>query len=151
MKTQQLITKLREKGYKVTPQRLAICELALSSKAHPTADQIHKEIIRKFSTISLATVYQTLHLLTDMGLLQELGFSDRSSRYDANITPHINIVCLKCGKIYDYEAKSVKKLWSQIVENLGFKPIGQRLDVYRYCDKCSKEIARSKRAHSEIT
>lgn len=151
MNIQQLMAKLREEGYKVTPQRLAICELALSSKEHPTADQIHQEIIKKYPTISLATVYQTLHLLSDMGVLQELGFSDKSSRYDSNTAPHINVVCLKCGEIYDYEAKNVRKLWSQIVEDLGFKPIGQRLDVYRYCEKCSKEIARGERANSETT
>lgn len=138
MNTQQLIAELHERGYKVTPQRLAICELALSSKNHPTADQIHQEIIKRYPTTSLATVYQTLHLLAEIRLLQELGFNDRSSRYDPNTAPHINIVCLKCGEIYDYKAKNVKKLWSQIVEALGFKPIGQRLDVYRYCDKCSK-------------
>jgi Fur family peroxide stress response transcriptional regulator len=139
MNAQQLIAILRDKGHKVTPQRLAICELALSCKDHPTAEQIHQEVIKKYPTISLATVYQTLHLLIDMGLLQELGFNDKSSRYDPNTTPHINVICLKCGEINDYEAKDVKKLWSQIIGELGFKPIGQRLDLYRYCDKCKRK------------
>lgn len=145
MNTKRLISKLREEGYKVTPQRLAICELALSSKDHPTADQIHHEIMKKYPTISLATVYQTLHLLTDMGLLQELGFSDKSSRYDSNTSPHINVICPKCEDIYDYEAKNVKRLWSQIIGELGFQPIGQRLDIYRYCEKCWKKVDRSER------
>jgi Fur family peroxide stress response transcriptional regulator len=122
-------------------QRLAICELTLSSKDHPTADQIHKEVIKKYPAISLATVYQTLHLLKEIGLLQELGFGERSSRYDPNTAPHINIICVKCGEIYDYEAESVKELWSRMVKGLGFRPTGQRLDIYRYCEKCSKEIA----------
>ena len=142
MNTKQLIAKLREEGYKVTPQRLAVCELVLSRKDHPTADQIHREVIEKYPTISLATIYQTLHLLTDMGLLQELGFSDKSSRYDPNVAPHINVICLKCGEIHDYEAENIKKLWSQIVGELEFKPIGQRLDIYRYCDKCSKKSSK---------
>jgi Fur family peroxide stress response transcriptional regulator len=137
--TQQLIRKLHEKGYKVTPQRLAVFEIILSRKDHPTADQIHKEVKKKYPTMSLATVYQALHLLTEMGLVQELGFNDKSSRYDPNIMPHINITCLNCGKIYDYEADSVKKMWSKIVSELGFKPMGQRLDIYRYCDECGKE------------
>jgi Fur family peroxide stress response transcriptional regulator len=104
-----------------------------------TADQIHQELTKKYPTVSLATVYQTLHLLMDMGLLQELGFGDKSSRYDPNVDPHINVICLKCGEIYDHEVKDVKKLWSQIIEGLGFKPIGQRLDLYRYCERCSKK------------
>jgi Fur family peroxide stress response transcriptional regulator len=138
MDDQQLITKLRSKGYKVTPQRLAICKLLLSSKDHPSADQIYQEVKKSYPTISLATVYFTLDLLKDLGLVQELGFSDRSSRYDPNISPHINIICPRCGKVYDYEAASVKKLWSQIVAEMSFTPLRQRLDIYTFCDKCSK-------------
>jgi Fur family peroxide stress response transcriptional regulator len=136
---QQFIAKLHEKGYKVTQQRLAVFEFINSRDDHPTADQIHKEIKKKYPTMSLATVYQALHLLKEVGLVQELGFNDKSSRYDPNIKPHINIVCLKCGKIYDYETESVKKMWSKIVAELRFKPVGQRLDIYGYCDECSKE------------
>jgi Fur family peroxide stress response transcriptional regulator len=138
MNDQQLITKLHSKGYKVTPQRLAICKLLLSSKNHPSADQIYQEVKKTYPTISLATVYFTLDLLKDLGLVQELGFSERSSRYDPNTSPHINVICPKCGKIYDYEAASVKKLWSQIVAEMSFTPLRQRLDIYTLCDKCSK-------------
>ena len=138
MSTQQLISRLRDKGFKATPQRLAICELILSSKDHPTADQIFHEVKKKHPTMSVATVYQTLHLLTDIGLLQELGFSARISRYDPNISPHINIICKKCGRITDYEAQSVSEMWSQITREMGFKPTGQRLDIYRYCEQCQK-------------
>jgi Fur family peroxide stress response transcriptional regulator len=138
MKDQQLIAKLREKGFKVTPQRIAICQLILSSKDHPTADQVYQVVKKKYPTLSLATVYQTLHLLTEIGLLQELDFSDRGSRYDPDTSPHINIICRNCGKIQDFEAESVRKLWSQIIRDLGFKPTGQRLDIYRYCEQCQK-------------
>jgi Fur family peroxide stress response transcriptional regulator len=137
--TQQLIRKLHKRGYKVTPQRLAVFEFILSREDHPAADQIHKEVKKKYPTMSLATVYQALHLLNEMGLIQELGFNDKSSRYDPNIMPHINIICLNCGKICDYEAESVNEMWSKIVAELGFKPVGQRLDIYRYCEECSKE------------
>jgi Fur family peroxide stress response transcriptional regulator len=138
MDDQQFIKKLHSKGYKVTPQRLAICKLLFSSKDHPSADQIYQEVKKQYPTISLATVYFTLDLLKDLGLVQELGFSDRSSRYDPNTSPHINVICPKCGKIYDYEAASAKKLWSQIVAEMSFTPLRQRLDIYTLCDKCSK-------------
>jgi Fur family peroxide stress response transcriptional regulator len=138
METRQLVARLRESGCKVTPQRLAVCEIILSSKEHPTADQIHEKVKKKHPTMSLATVYQTLHLLSEIGLLQELGFSNSLSRYDPNTSPHINIVCRKCGKIQDYEAESVRKLWSQIIRELDFEPVGQRIDIYRCCDQCAK-------------
>jgi len=138
MKTEQLIAKLRKSGFKVTPQRLVICEVILSSKEHPTADQVYEKVKKTHPAISLATVYQTLHLLSQIGLVQEMGFSDCVSRFDPDTSPHINIICRKCGKVEDYRAESVEKLWAQIIKELGFKPIGQRIDIYTYCDKCAR-------------
>ncbi len=138
MNTQQIIAMLRGRGYKVTPQRLAVCKIILSSKDHPTAEQVYRKVKEKHPTMSPATVYQTLHLLTDAGLVQELGPSNGISRYDPNMAPHINVVCQKCGEITDYEAESIKEMYKKIVEQLGFKPTGQRFEVFRYCDKCRK-------------
>ncbi|MDW8045594.1 MAG: Fur family transcriptional regulator [Nitrososphaerota archaeon] len=133
---QQIIKTLRSKGYKVTPQRLAICEMILSSKNHPTANQIYKKVSQRFPTISLATVYQTLKLLVRLKLIQELRFLN--VRYDPNTSPHIHIICPKCEDVYDYEDDRVRELWSRFTAELNFKPIGQRLEMYKYCEKCSK-------------
>ena len=138
METKQLIAKLRESGAKVTPQRLTICQIILSSKEHPTADQIYEIVKEKHPTISLATVYQTLHLLSQIGMLQELGFSNCVSRYDPDTSFHINVVCPKCGKIQDYKTGGIERIWTQIIEELKFKPIGQRVEVYAYCNNCLK-------------
>lgn len=138
MNTEQLIKQLRDKGFKVTPQRLAICELILSSKQHPTVDQIYQQVQKKYPTLSLATAYQTLHLLAKIGMIQELGFSNGISRYDPNNMPHINVVCNKCGNINDYESENVRKLLLQLHTELKIKPIGQRLEIYTICDQCKK-------------
>jgi len=143
MDIELIIAKFHEKGFKVTPQRLAICDYVLSNKDHPTTDLVYIEIKRKYPTISLATVYQTLHLLTNIGVLQELNLNDRISRYDPKTAPHINIICKNCGRVEDYETEDVKRLWYKIVEGLGFEPIGQRIDVYRNCDQCAKSTTRS--------
>jgi Fur family peroxide stress response transcriptional regulator len=143
MNDQQFMARLRSKGYKVTPQRLAICKLILSSKGHPSADQIYREIRKAYPTISLATVYYTLDLMKDLGLVHELGFSDRSSRYDPNVSPHVNIICPRCGEIRDYETANVKRLWSQIIADVGLTPLQQRLDIYKFCDKCSRKMVKS--------
>ena len=140
METRQLIAKLRDSGFKVTPQRLAICEIILSSREHPTADQIYEKVKKKHPAISLATVYQTLHLLSQIGLLQEIGCSNCIARYDPNTSPHINIVCNRCGLIEDCATESMKKLWPRIIKELGFRPIGQRVDVYTYCAKCKETL-----------
>jgi len=138
MDIEQIIAKFHEKGFKVTPQRLSICEYVLSSKDHPTTEMVYAEERKKFPTLSLATVYQTLHLLADIGLLQELELNDRISRYDPKTSPHINIICKECGMVEDYGTKEMEKLWSKIVEGLGFEPLGQRIDVYRCCDRCKE-------------
>jgi Fur family peroxide stress response transcriptional regulator len=141
MNTQQLIIKLHEKGFKkVTPQRLAICELVLSSKEHPTVERVYQAVQKKYPTISLATVYQTLHLLTETGLLQELGFHDGVTRYDPDTSPHINIVCQNCGAIQDYESESVSKFLSEITVELKRPLIGQHLEIYTLCNQCKKSV-----------
>ena len=140
MEEEQLIGKLREKGFKVTPQRLAICKFVLSSKKHPTVEEVFAAMQKKHPTMSLATVYQTLHLLTKIGLLQEMGPSIGSSRYDPNNSPHINIVCKNCGKIEDYESGSITEFWSQITGELKCKIVGQNLMISTYCDKCKKSL-----------
>jgi len=134
--TQDLINFFREKGLKVTSQRLAICKFILSRKDHPTAELIYQELRNEYPTISLGTIYKTLHLLEELGLIQELGFNEGSVRYDPDMELHINMVCSKCGKISDYKAENVETLWSAIISDLGFKPKGQRIDIYYECHDC---------------
>lgn len=84
----------------------------------------------------MGTIYKTLHLLKELGLIQELGFNEGSVRYDPDMELHINMVCSKCGKISDYKAENVEKLWSAIISDLRIKPKGQRFDIYYECEEC---------------
>ena len=136
MDDEELINLFREKGYKVTVQRLAVCKYVLTREDHPSADQIYQALKMDYPTISLGTIYKTLHLMEDLNLIQELGFKDGTIRYDPDMELHINMVCLKCGKIYDYKADDVKKFWNIIISNTGIKPKGQRIDLYYVCDDC---------------
>jgi Fur family peroxide stress response transcriptional regulator len=138
MTEDQLISILRESGYKVTPQRLAICNYVLSSKEHPTVEHIHSEIVKKHPAISLNTVYQTMDMLIDLGLVQEMRFTSSSSRFDPNTSVHANIVCQDCNKIRDFESEGIRELWSRIVTEMNVDPIGQRLDVYVLCNECKR-------------
>jgi len=140
MDQSQLMKELRMKGYKVTPQRMAICELVLNSKDHPTAEQVYISLKKKYPAISLATVYQVLHLLTEMGMLQELGFSGWNARYDPNVEPHINVVCKECGKVVDYSDQSVTKKIKEMLRGLDFEPKGVRIDVYKICEGCKSRM-----------
>ena len=137
MDTQYLIDLLRGKGLKVTSQRLAIFNFILSRKDHPTAEQIYQKLRIEYPTISLGTIYKNLHLLEELGLIQELGFNEGSIRYDPDMEAHINMVCSKCGKISDYISEHVKKLWNTVISDLKIKPSGQRIDIYYECEDCS--------------
>jgi len=134
----QLISILRDSGHKVTPQRLAICNFVLSSRDHPTAEQIHSEVLKKHPTISLNTIYQTMDMLKKLNLVHELNLNSNASRFDPNTSIHINVICRNCDKIRDFESENIKKLWSQIVREIDSSPVGQRLDVYVICDDCKK-------------
>jgi Fur family peroxide stress response transcriptional regulator len=135
--TEELASIFKKHGLKLTTQRLAIYKLLFSRKDHPTADQIYHALKKDYPTISLGTIYMTLHLLNELGLVQELGFNEGSIRYDPDMQPHINMVCLKCGKIHDYKAEKVRSFWKELMNELNITSKGQRIDVYYECDECS--------------
>ncbi|MGY5862114.1 MAG: Fur family transcriptional regulator [Candidatus Thorarchaeota archaeon] len=136
MNKEQLSSLLRKNGYKVTPQRLAICEWVLSSEDHPTAEQVFEKVSKQHPAISMTTVYHTLDMLKEIGLVSDMGFNSQPSRYDPNTSAHVNVICQRCGKIWDYQSESMQTLWNRLVSEIEVQPIGQRLDVYVICDNC---------------
>ena len=131
------IEALRTKGYKATPQRIAICRIALNSRAHPSAQQVYDEVKKIHPTVSLATVYKTLEVLRDLDLVQEINFPKGPARFDSYMNPHINMICLKCGNITDLGDVTVKEITRKIETATKFKPTRQRVDVHGICQKCS--------------
>jgi len=139
MKDQELFDLFRENGFKVTTQRLAIYKYIISRDDHPTTEQIYEALREDHPTISLGTIYKTLHLLKQLNLIQELGFNEGSIRYDPNTQLHINMVCTNCGHIEDYESEAFNLHWKELISKLNFKPKGQRTDLYYECEKCKKK------------
>jgi Fur family peroxide stress response transcriptional regulator len=131
------IEALRNKGYKATPQRIAICRIALNSRVHPSAQQVYDEVKKIHPTVSLATIYKTLEVLRDLELVQEINFPKGQARFDPYMNPHINLICLKCGNITDLDDITVKEITRKVAAATKFKPTGQRVDVYGICKKCS--------------
>ena len=138
MDDEELFVLFRDNGYKVTTQRLAISKFILAREDHPSAEKIYMGLKTDYPTLSLGTIYKTLHTLKELGLIQELGFEEGSIRYDPNTSPHLNVVCTSCYKIYDYKSKTIEDFWSLIVSELKFKSEGQRFDIYHECDECKK-------------
>ena len=133
-----IIQALRKKGYKATSQRIAICRFALRSRDHPSAQRIYKEVKSVHPTVSLATVYKTLHVLNELRLVQELAFAEDETRFDSYMEPHANLVCRRCGNISDVDDPVTREMVARVASRARFTLMGQRLDIYGICERCSK-------------
>lgn len=96
-----LARRLKEKGLRVTQQRVAVLDYLCATPTHPTAEEIGAAVNRAEPTTSRASVYNVLHSLKEHGLIEELVFDDAVARYDANLGPHHHFVCTKCGAVHD--------------------------------------------------
>ncbi|HNZ32347.1 MAG TPA: Fur family transcriptional regulator [Smithellaceae bacterium] len=138
---EDLISQLREKGLKVTPQRLAVIDaLVKSRKLHPGASLIYKEARKKTKSVSLSTVYATLKEFSENGLIKSLEFDRMENRYDANLSEHINLICKRCGAIIDYDLPTTVEP-RDIVKKSGFVVTEARMEYYGYCRDCLKRTA----------
>jgi len=134
----KLIARLKEKGYKLTPQRLEIINLLSKETTHPGAMDILKRVRKKSPQISMSTVYYTLDILKKEALIQEISFYDKDNRYDVNISNHLNLICTKCGKIEDFIEEL--PISSQAIEKkTGFQPFQMRFEYYGYCKGCRRK------------
>jgi Fur family peroxide stress response transcriptional regulator len=137
----EMTRKLREEGYKITPQRLAILEVMAMSEGHPTVEKVYEKVRANFPTTSLATIYKNISILKELGEVLELGFSDDSNRYDGNKPyPHPHIVCKKCKRIIDPEIDKLKDISEDLARETGFKIINHRLDFIGICPDCQKNL-----------
>ncbi len=133
---------LRERGLKVTPQRMAIYSMLYSSKSHPSAEDIYKTLIITNPTISLATVYKTLDSFKATGLVQELNIENGRSNYDANIYPHPHILCSCCNRIYDFDADLddiLSSMRREISKQTDFIINHEQINFYGFCPDCRKK------------
>jgi Fur family peroxide stress response transcriptional regulator len=127
---------LKNKGIRLTPQRLAICGLIFDNKEnHPSAEDIFQIVKEKFPTISLATVYKTFSLLKNENLISEIPFGT-FSRFDPKKEVHINIICPNCKNITDFENDLVNNFYNSINNDLGGGIIDQQFTIFKKCNSC---------------
>ena len=103
MTKESMISQMRKKGLKVTPQRLAIIDVLIEQgDSHPGASLIYKKAKKKKKSLSLSTTYATLNEFSRHGIIKTLQFDKMEDRYDGNLEEHINLICERCKKILDY-------------------------------------------------
>jgi Fur family transcriptional regulator, peroxide stress response regulator len=139
MSRESALKELKEKGLKVTPQRLAIIEvLAAMGSLHPSASAVYREAKKIRKSLSLSTTYATLNQLSAHGILKTLQFDTAENRYEANLEEHVNLICEGCGKILDYQV-SAPADHGEVEKRTGFSVTDARLEYYGYCEECRKK------------
>jgi Fur family transcriptional regulator, peroxide stress response regulator len=139
-RTQRIVNKLKEKGHRITPQRLAILKALTETPEHPSVEDIYEKVRINFPTTSLATVYKTISVIKEMGEVLELEFSSEHNRYDGhNPYPHPHLICLKCKRIMDPDLRSLADMTQELVADTGFRILSHRLDFYGICPACQEE------------
>ena len=130
-----ILSELKKAGYRITRHRRAIINFISGRQDHPSVRTVYNNIRMKEPGISLATVYNTLNLLVKMNLLSELEFDETDNRYDTNLSPHLNLICTKCGSIIDYNYKL--PVSPDIIQSkVGFITQDYRIEYRGICKQC---------------
>ena len=133
----QMLSKLKEHDFRLTPQRLAVLKVLAVSEGHPTVERIYETVRAEFPTTSIATIYKTVNLLKQLNEVLELGFPDGSNRYDGNKPyPHPHVICTQCKKIIDPNLGSLKDLTKEVIKDTGFQILNHRVDFFGTCRDC---------------
>ena len=134
---EEVAHRYRNSGLKLTPQRLAILQYLEGNKDHPSADAIYKAVSKKYPTMSLATVYNTLETLKQRGLIRELTMDPLKMRFDPQPTPHHHLICMDCRKIIDIHTQF--RIPFPEGESEGFEIVGNHIEFYGRCSKCKNK------------
>lgn len=137
---ESILAKLRERKFRVTPQRVAILRAFLGSKDHPGVEQVYAQVRADFPTTSLATVYKTVHLLKELGEILEIGCADGGNRYDGNKPyPHPHLICTTCKTIMDPDVRLLDQLTTELAGTSGYRIVSHQLDFFGICPACQKK------------
>ncbi|MBQ8894847.1 MAG: transcriptional repressor [Clostridia bacterium] len=117
----------------MTKQRALILRLIRESKRHMTADEIYQLAKAEMPGIALATVYNNLIHLSEIGEIKKLTFRDRTDRYDKSSIPHIHLVCDVCGKVCDHPSEGLQQ---EMEQRLGFPIHEYELAIHYTCENC---------------
>ena len=137
---EDLVNSLREEGFRITPQRIAIVEYLLKTDDHPSAEHIHKIVQKRYPMVSLSTVYKTLDLLKEKKLVNEIKV-EGEARFDAHTDEHINLVCMNCGKIDDIDEDSLKEIQTKVARKSKYMILKSNFELFGYCNNCKFKFA----------
>ncbi len=132
---------LADNGLKFTGQRRLILETLFDSEEHFSAEELYNKARAIDESIGQATVYRTLRLLRDCGLVRELRFGNDVVRYEArrDTLHHDHLICEGCGKTLEFMDEAIEKLQNQLAEKMGFVLTSHRMYLYGLCEDCRQK------------
>ena len=130
--------RLREKGYRLTPQRELVLQ-AVDSLGHATPDEVLAKVREQSAAINISTVYRSLELLEELGLVRHTHLTDRAPTYHSKTTPeHVHLVCRGCERVLEAHAAEFDDLRSTLQRNHGFAADVGHLTVFGRCAECER-------------
>jgi Fur family peroxide stress response transcriptional regulator len=139
----------RNAGLKLTHQRMEIFREVAQTRDHPDAEKVYRGVRERMPTVSLDTVYRTLWLLNDLGLITTLGPPRERTRFDANLSRHHHFVCVRCGLMRDFYSDEFDELrLPESVKAFGYLET-TKVEVRGICLKCADKGKRAKAKHSD--
>ena len=134
----ELIAALKERNFRMTPQRVELVRLIAASEGHPSAAQFYERVRERFPTMSQATVYKTLALLKEIDQVLEIELGD-NHHYDGNRPqPHPHLICTRCGKIMDGNLDFDIAAIQELEKVSGYQIRRHQIAFYGLCADCQK-------------
>jgi len=130
---------LEDHNLKQTRQREAVLDVFLDATGHITGEEIYNRVRKQHENIGYTTVYRTMKLLCDAGLAVERNFDDGITRYEIEHEHHDHLVCLRCGKIIEFECSMIESAQMDIATRYGFRVLRHRHELYGHCRDCERE------------
>ena len=127
---------LRARGYRLTPQRELVLS-AVERLGHATPDEVLAAVREESAAVNVSTVYRTLELLEELGLVRHAHITDRAPTYHSTATPeHVHLVCRSCGKVIEASPDVIKPLTTSLREKHGFTTDVGHLTIFGTCADC---------------
>ena len=131
------IGQLQEGGYRLTPQRMMVVEALHGGADHISAEEIYEQVRARYPYANISTVYRTLELLKELGLVTEIALGDGCVRFHpAERGHHHHLVCQKCGRLIDLPESALAYLEKTLTDMYQFKPDLKHMAVFGFCSNC---------------
>ncbi len=127
----EIESKCIKKGVRLTDQRKLVAQVLSESQNHPDVDELHKQVSKLDPKISIATVYRTVKLFEESGILAKHDFKGNKARYEQTSGEHHDhLIDINTGKITEFINEDIEKLQKKVAEKLGYKLVDHRLELY---------------------